>query len=136
MVNAKSAGVTFTIDPISLKSSEVVIESAWGLGEMVVGSHGMVDRFVVEKDTLQILQKRLAPKERMIAPASNGVDFADVPTSLQWSPSLQDDEIKELAGVGKKLENHFGQPQDIEWAIAADQPLPESIIVLQSRLAR
>jgi pyruvate,water dikinase len=136
MVNARSAGVMFTLNPSNGDFSKIVIEANWGLGESVVSGKITPDWIMVDKVTLEILEKRIMNKALQFErnPVTGQTDFVDVPAELQDKPCLSDEEIRELARQAKKVEKHSdGKPQDTEWAIDKDLPFPENVIFLQTR---
>ena len=135
MVNARSAGVMFTLHPATGDRSVVVIESAWGLGEAVAGGKVTPDEFVVDKKTLEIIEKRINPKHIMITydPESGQNIVVELPKEKALEPSLSDEEAKELAKYGVMIENHYNHPMDIEWAIDKDIPAPNNIFIVQAR---
>jgi len=136
MVNACSAGISFTVDPITGDTSKVVIECNWGLGEGVVSGVENVDRFVVDKESLEIIERIVGKKEKQVLNKGKGVAWEEVPLNKQSLPCLSDVEIKEVAKLGKTLEERLGCPQDIEWAIDLDFPFPQNIFLLQTRPAK
>jgi pyruvate, water dikinase len=133
MVNARSAGVLFTADPNTGNRSLMIIEANWGLGESVVGGEALPDVYVLDKDSLEIVDTRLGSKKRCITCQDVGV--AEVETSPDQCNAfcLTDREVKEIGRLGKILESHFGVPQDTEWAVDRDLQCPESVILLQTR---
>ena len=133
MVNARTAGVVFTADPNTGDTSRMIIEANWGLGESVVGGEAMPDVYVLKKDTLEILEKKLGKKSRYVTCKELGVAEEDCPAGLSGAFCLRDEEAKEIGKLGILLEKHFGVPQDVEWAIDRDLELPKSIIPLQTR---
>jgi len=134
MVNARAAGVMFTLNPINGDVSKVVIEGSWGLGETVVSGAVTPDKFVVDKVVLEINERTISPKTiECVCDAEKGVIHCDVPLSQQNTSCVDDQEIKELVRVAKQIEDHYGSPQDIEWAIDKDFPFPENIFIVQSR---
>ncbi len=135
MVNARSAGVMFTLHPATGDRSVVVIESAWGLGEAVAGGKVTPDEFIVDKKTLEIIEKRINPKHIMITydPESGQNIVVELPKEKALEPSLSDEEAKELAKYGVMIENHYNHPMDIEWAIDKDIPAPNNIFIVQAR---
>ena len=135
MVNSKIAGVTFTINPVTGKENEIVIEANWGLGETVVSGEVTPDHYVVDKRTLNITARKVAKKtvERIRDPKTGKTIKAQVPTEKQEQPCLTDEEILKLAEFAKKIEEHYGTPQDIEWAIDRDMSFPENVFITQSR---
>ena len=133
MVNARAAGIVFTADPNTGDTSRMIIEANWGLGESVVGGEAMPDVYVLKKDTLEILEKRLGKKSRYVTCKELGVSEEECPADLSGAFCLTDEEVKEIGKLGILLEKHFGVPQDVEWAIDRDLELPSSIIPLQTR---
>jgi pyruvate,water dikinase len=136
MVNAYSSGIGFTVNPITGDASKVVIESNWGLGEGVVSGVENVDRFVVDKRSLEIAEKAIGKKIKQVLNEETGVAWEEVPPDKQSLPCLNDLEIKEIAKLAMVLEERLGCPQDIEWAIDLDFPLPQNIFLLQTRPAK
>jgi pyruvate,water dikinase len=136
MVNACSAGIGFTIDPITGDASKVIIESNWGLGEGVVSGEGSVDRFAVDKQTMEITERTVGKKMRQVVNKAKGATWEEVPLDKQFIPCLNDDEIKEVAKLAKALEEGFGCLQDIEWAIDSDFRFPQNVFLLQTRPAK
>jgi pyruvate, water dikinase len=146
MVAPRAAGVMFTRSPVSGDRSVVAIEATWGLGSALVAGDVTPDAFIISKITGEITTRRVAPKIKVHSYLSNGpgVTVSDTPISLRDRPSLTDDEIRALAAIGRRVEAHYGAPQDIEWAVLggdgpgdADSGSAESaegrIVLLQSR---
>jgi pyruvate,water dikinase len=135
MVNSRSAGVMFTLHPATGDPNVVFIESSWGLGEAVVGGKVTPDEFVVDKKTLKIIEKRINKKEIMIVydPEKGENVVVKVPEDMATKPSLSDEEAVTLAKYGIKIENHYGNPMDIEWAIDKDIEPPNNIFIVQAR---
>jgi pyruvate,water dikinase len=135
MVNARAAGVVFTADPNTGDTSRMIMEANWGLGESVVSGELMPDVYVLKKDTLEILEKKLGKKSKYVTCKELGVAEEECPADLSGAFCLRDEEAKEIGKLGILLENHFGVPQDVEWAIERDSELPKSVILLQTRPA-
>ncbi len=133
MVNARSAGVLFTADPNTGDRSRMIIEANWGLGESVVGGEAMPDVFILAKDSLDVVEKKLGSKGRYIGFKEIGVAEEETPSEKSEAFCLSDEEAKEIGRLGKLLEAHFGVPQDAEWAIDQDLSCPKSVILLQTR---
>lgn len=132
MVNARAAGVSFSIDPVTKDERKVVIEAAWGLGEGVVSGSGTVDTFVIDKHNFDIVEKRIARKEKYIAMCEEGVRWEHVAPDKQEIACISDDEAKKVAAITKLLEEKMGVPQDVEWAVDESG----DIFVLQTRPAK
>jgi pyruvate, water dikinase len=130
MVDARSAGVMFTRSPLTGDRSVISIESTWGLGSAVVGGEVTPDRFVIGKITGQISVREISDKRIQHVPAEkSGTKHIETPEELRRAPSISDSELKALAEIGRKVERHYGRPQDIEWAIDRQG----EILLLQSR---
>ena len=135
MVNSKAAGVIFTLNPVTGDASQIVIEGNYGLGEAVVSGAVTPDDFIVDKNTLKIIEKRVAKKtvQYIRDPNTGKTVHVDVPIDEQAQPCLNDEEILKLAELAKHIEKYYGKPQDIEWAIDRDIPYPSNIFIVQSR---
>ncbi len=135
MVNSRSAGVMFTIHPVSGNPDVILIESSWGLGEAVVGGKVTPDEFIVDKKTLKIIDKKISRKEIMIVydPAKGENVVVKVPEDMATKPSISDEEAVELARYGLKIEKHYKHPMDIEWAIDKDIAPPRNMFIVQAR---
>ncbi len=136
MVNARSSGVSFTVDPVTGDSSRIIIDASWGLGEGVVSGVVSVDRFVVNKENLAILETSIGEKARQVITGERGVDWADVPLEKQTVPCLSNDEVVAVAKLALLLEERLGKPQDVEWAIDDDLLPPDNLFLLQTRPAK
>jgi pyruvate,water dikinase len=133
MVKARAAGIIFTADPNTGDASRIIIEANWGLGESVVSGESTPDVYILDKESLKIRDRKLGPKSRYITFKEAGVAEEEVPPEKKDKFCLSDDEAKEIGRLGRILENHFGAPQDAEWAIDEDLPFPENVILLQAR---
>ena len=135
MVNARSAGVMFTLNPVNGDPSSVVIEGSWGLGESVVSGAVTPDKFVIDKVLFEMNERTISPKniECIYDPDKGCVVHADIAPDLQSKACLDDAEIKELVRLAKRIEEHYGCAQDIEWAIDRDFTFPDNVFILQSR---
>ena len=135
MVEPRCAGVMFTCSPTTGDRSVIAIEGCWGLGSGLVSGEVTPDSFVVSKVTGEITRRAVAAKLRwhQAGPRGEGVVAADVPEPLRRQPCVTDAEIAALARLGRRVEDHYGAPQDIEWAITAGSSAGESVVLLQSR---
>ena len=119
MVEAEAAGVLFTANPVTGRRDQVVIGAAWGLGEAVVGGTVTTDDLVVDKATGAVVSRSTADKQVMTLYADHGTQERPVPEERRRAPVLDDAGAAELARLGVRVEEHFGSPQDVEWARAA-----------------
>ncbi len=119
MVDSDKAGVAFTADPSTGALDRVVIEAAFGLGEVVVSGEVEPDTYVVSKETLQPIDIRLGRKTFKIVRGADGHDtIVDLDDEQAESRVLTDDELRSIAELAIATERHNGNPQDTEWAIA------------------
>lgn len=135
MANSYTAGVMFTIHPGNGDRSVIVIDSNYGFGESVVSGEVTPDQFVVNKVTLDIIDRTISRKELCytVDLTTQKSHAIEVPFERQKVQSLIDDEIAELAWMGKQIEKHYGCPMDIEWAVDKDLPAGGNIFILQAR---
>ncbi len=158
MVNSRSSGVAFTIHPVTGEKDKIIIESSWGLGELVVAGRITPDTFVVSKESLEILEEKIARKRKALfydAQAASNVEVVIPETEEELEelgkrhpsiaklirehgispdkPSLAAEEVKALAKLALRVEESFGKPVDIEWAIDADVKPPNNIFLVQAR---
>ena len=130
MVDAKSAGVLFTRNPLSRNKNEMMIESNFGLGESVVSGYGVPDRYIIDSKTLSLISKEIGTKGTVVTPdGTSGVKMTTLTPEDGQMSSLEDDEVKAVSQAGVQIEEHFGSPQDIEWAVDKEGRLH----ILQSR---
>jgi pyruvate,water dikinase len=111
------AGVMFTIDPSSGERDHLVIEGSLGLGESVVSGQVSPDRYVIDKSTLHIIKRDVKRKELVIEPLPDGgTRTRELSGEESTQPVLSDDEVRVVAELGIRDEDHYGTPQDTEWA--------------------
>lgn len=135
MVNARSAGVAMTLNPLTGDRSKIVIDASWGLGELVVSGEVTPDNFVVDKVMLEVVGRKVAAKPIELVADAGGrrVVQRAVEPERQSQPALSNEELIAVAKLAKRAERHYGTPQDIEWAVDADLPAGENVVLLQSR---
>jgi pyruvate,water dikinase len=136
MVNARAAGIAFTVDPVTGDDSKIILEANWGLGEGVVSGAESVDGFVVNKESLEIVARHVGTKSKCVLYTEQGADWVDVPADMQSTSCISDEEIIEISRVAKSTEKTLQCAQDMEWAIDKDVPFPENIFWLQTRPAK
>lgn len=119
MVKAEVAGVAFTMNPLNGKAEEMLINSSYGLGEVVVSGLVTPDIFTLSKKTLDILGKQLGAKEKLLEMDQLGkTGLVDVTQEKREEYSLTDALVKKLGQLARKVEEHYRSPQDIEWVLA------------------
>ncbi len=118
MVNSDKAGVMFTVNPADQDARNLVIEAAFGLGEVVVSGSVTPDLYIVDKASLQIKEAQTGHKDFKIVRAPDGENELINLSPLEASaPVLSTEEVTEIAKLGLQDEAHYGSPQDTEWAI-------------------
>jgi len=150
MVAPRAAGVMFTRSPVTGDRSVVAIEGTWGLGSALVSGDVTPDSWVISKITGEITARRVSPKGKMHGYLPGGaaspspspespadpderaevmgrVTVLDTPADLREAPCLTDEEIRALAAVARRVEGHYGVPQDIEWAVL-DAPFADAAV--------
>ncbi|MEW6111975.1 MAG: PEP/pyruvate-binding domain-containing protein [Thermodesulfobacteriota bacterium] len=135
MVRSFTAGVMFTLNPATGDEATIVIDSNWGYGESVVSGEVTPDQFLVNKITMDVVRKTISDKQIYYTtdPGTDEVKKLDVDEERRTSQSILDQEIVELAGLGKLIEKHYGKPMDIEWAVEKSLPYKGEIYIVQSR---
>ncbi|MCS7172709.1 MAG: PEP/pyruvate-binding domain-containing protein [Armatimonadetes bacterium] len=135
MVHPRAAGVLFTLSPRTGDRSLIVVEGSWGPGVAVVSGEVTPDEFTINKVTLEIVHRKISPKTVQFAPSGHEglLVKVPVPEDLQTKPCLSDAEAVELARLARHLEQVYGFPLDIEWAVAENEEFPHNLYLLQSR---
>ncbi len=127
MVPAESSGVLFTANPVTGRRDEMVIDASFGLGEAIVAGQADPDRYVVNGGTWEIAERTLGAKAVAVVPRRDqGTESVRADRSREQA--LPDAQILELAKTARRVADHFGAPQDIEWAWAHGR-----LYLLQSR---
>lgn len=116
MVQSEVSGVMFTIDPVSNEKDRIIVESVWGLGEMIVQGSVIPDTYVVQKDTFSILSKEISDQSVQLTKKGTLTFEAEVPKKIRDKQKLTDEEIVKIAKIGDNLQKHYYFPQDVEWA--------------------
>jgi pyruvate,water dikinase len=135
MVQSKISGVMFTLDPVTSDKGKIVIEAIYGLGEAIVSGEVNPDLYMLEKKGLKIVDKKIVQQEwKLVRNSRGGKDLEKanirvaIPDAKQALQKLTDKDIIALAKIGKKLEDQYSFPQDIEWAKDGG-----SIFIVQTR---
>ena len=124
------AGVMFTVNPASGERGEMVIEGAFGLGESVVSGSVSPDRYLIEKEPLRLWRSEVHSKELAVEfDAEGGTRTRPLAQEESLRPVLNEREVMGLAELGLRIEEHYGAPQDTEWAFDRDG----AMWILQSR---
>ncbi|WP_461210775.1 PEP/pyruvate-binding domain-containing protein [Desulfocurvus sp. DL9XJH121] len=135
MVDSEAGGVMYSRSPVNVRDDAVFINSTWGLPKMVVDGQGAPDRFAVTRggpdgEGFAVRETRIPRKpQRYVCRAEEGVCLVEENDDRADEPSLTGEQAVELARMAVLLEEHYGSPQDIEWALSRDGRL----FILQCR---
>jgi pyruvate,water dikinase len=128
LVAAEVAGVVFTANPVTGARDELMINAAWGLGEAIVSGRVTPDTIVINKQTGAIASQEIADKEVMTVRSHAGTREEPVPVDQRHRAALEPAQGAELARLGVKIEQLYGQAMDIEWAMCDGR-----IFIVQAR---
>jgi len=128
MIESEKSGVMFTTDPVTNEKSKIVIEAIYGLGELIVQGAVTPDHYEVDKNEMKILTKYISHQEKKLVRTKDTNKEVKINKKESDKQKITDNQILDLALLGKKLERHYYFPQDIEWAIEKDK-----IYIVQTR---
>ncbi|MGI9059096.1 MAG: PEP/pyruvate-binding domain-containing protein [Ktedonobacteraceae bacterium] len=128
LVSADAAGIMFTANPVTGGHDQIMINAAWGLGEAIVGGLVTPDTVVVDKNSGAIVTYEINEKDVMTMRTSTGTREEPVPVERRRQAVLSPAQVAELARLGMRIEQLYGQPMDIEWVLSAD-----SFFIVQAR---
>lgn len=124
MAFSKAAGVMFTVNVATGDDTKIMIEGSWGLGEYIVSGTVTPDNYLVDKKSMKIVDKTINKKViELVRLPSGGTVEQKVPDDLVNAPALTDEQILELAGYAKEIENHYGCYMDMEWSLDQNDKL-------------
>jgi pyruvate,water dikinase len=136
MVNARSAGVTLTVQPTTGDLTKTVVEGNWGLGESVVSGEITPDSFLVDKVSRSIVSSTISNKPRMVVYKKDGIGMVSVPAEKQDRACIDERELDEIVRISLEVETYFDMPQDMEWVFDEDMQFPENLFWVQTRPAK
>lgn len=116
MVQSEVSGVMFTLNPVNNDKSIIVVESVWGLGEMIVQGAATPDHFEVDRKSWEILRKEISNQKIQLIKTGGVTKQTAVPKSKVGVQKVSDRVIIQVAKLGQKLQDHYKFPQDVEWA--------------------
>ena len=122
MVNAEKSGIAFSVHPVTEDRNQLIIEAGYGLGEAIVSGQITPDSYVVEKDSLKIVDVVVGEQSRGLfrkTDGSGGSEWHELGEKGK-AQVLNEEQIKELSEIIIHIENHYGFPCDIEWAFVED----------------
>lgn len=128
MVNSEFSGIMFTVDPNS-GAKNIVIEGGYGLGEAIVGGEVTPDTYVVDKQKMEIIKKRISTQTwKYVRGPKGGVVKEDMPKAAVKAQKIPDGRVQEIAEIGRQIEIHYEKPMDMEWCIEDDK-----VYIVQAR---
>lgn len=128
MVASESSGIIFTVDPVTGEKDKIVIEAVWGLGELIVQGAISPDKYIVQKETFDILSKEVSDQDIYLAKVQGVNRKEKVPIVKRGLQKISDGQITALAKIAQNIEKHYYFPQDIEWALQKD-----TLYIVQTR---
>jgi pyruvate,water dikinase len=135
MVNARAAGVAITMNPATGDRSKITVDASYGVGEMVVSGTVTPDNIVLDKVMLAVVSQTIGDKHAELVPDAGAQQLVEreVDPARRARRCLDDAELTAVAQLAKRCEKHYRCPQDVEWAVDADLPAGENVLLLQSR---
>lgn len=124
MVTSEKSGVMFTVEPVTSDNTKIKIEAVYGLGEGIVSGEITPDAYIINKEDLSVVNVETVDQEKMISRVDNNEEehgntgWVDVPVAQVKLQKLSPEEMHELAGIGRHIEQIYQGHQDIEWAWA------------------
>src|SRR5437016_2823877 len=118
LVLADAAGILFTSNPLTGERDQVMINAAWGLGEAIVSGQVTPDTVVIDRASGTIIAQQISEKEVMTVRSPEGTSEEPVPVGKRTSAVLTAVQAAQLARIGVRIEERYGQPMDIEWALS------------------
>jgi pyruvate,water dikinase len=130
MVNSDASGIMFSVNPVTNNTDEIIIEAVYGLGETAVSGSVNPNVYLVDKTSMQITKTEIKKQDwGLFRDQNTGKNVRhDIPVEMQHRQILSEQQILTLAGLAKKIEDHYGKPQDMEWAMEN-----KKIYIVQSR---
>lgn len=124
MVQSDVSGIMFTINPLTNNRKEISVEAAYGLGQPIVSGEVTPDQFIVNKETCKIKSRHISLQTWQLTYAGK----TKISKAHQKTQKLEDRYVEKIAEMGKRIEEHYDFPQDIEWAIERGK-----LLIVQSR---
>lgn len=127
MIDAKKSGVIFTVNPVNNNRNEMLIESAFGLGEAIVSGMVTPDSFLIDKENQKIISENINEKKIAIIRQNGKNKTMKLSNKKANERTLNEKELRQLISQSLKIESYYKKPMDIEWAI------DDKIYILQAR---
>lgn len=127
-IESDVSGIMFTVNPVTNNKNQIIIETIWGLGEYIVQGQVTPDQIILDKSNWSVISKNHVSQEVMLVHSTNETKEVAVARYRRSRLKITDEVAMKIAKIGQKLHNHYGKPQDIEFAIQK-----EKIYIVQTR---
>jgi pyruvate, water dikinase len=117
LIQSEISGIMFTVNPVSNNKNQIVIETIWGLGEYIVQGYLTPDQIILNKSNWNIISQNHVPQDVQLLKSKTETKEVPVPKSKRNKIKISHELAIKIAKIGQKLHNHYGKPQDIEFAI-------------------
>ncbi len=121
LINSEISGIMFTANPVTGNKSEIIVETIWGLGEYIVQGKITPDQYIVDKADWQITSENHVSQTIQLIRGKDETKEAPVPKTKRSKKKIDAKMALKIAKIGQKLHNHYGRPQDVEFAIDRGQ---------------
>ncbi len=134
MVDPIASGVAFTLNPTNGDRSQIAVDASWGLGEAVVSGEVTPDNFLVDKVLREVIHRDISDKGvEYCLTDGGGVERQEIVGERRTTPAVTDEDLTAIAILARRAEQHYGCPQDVEWALDKHLAAGENVVMLQSR---
>ncbi|MFA5749616.1 MAG: phosphoenolpyruvate synthase [Candidatus Shapirobacteria bacterium] len=121
LINSEISGIMFTTNPVTNAKNEIIVETIWGLGEYIVQGKITPDQYVIDKNTWKIISENHVHQDVQLIKDKDETGEVPVPKTKRDKKKIDTTMALKIAKIGQKLHNHYGKPQDIEFAIDRDK---------------
>ncbi len=117
LINSEISGIMFTTNPVTNAKNEIIVETIWGLGEYIVQGKITPDQFIIDKNEWEIISENHVSQDIQLVRDQDETGEVKVPNSKKNRKKIDANMAIKIAKIGQKLHNHYGKPQDVEFAI-------------------
>ena len=117
LINSEVSGIMFTTNPVTNAKNEIIVETIWGLGEYIVQGKITPDQHVIDKNDWKIISEEHVDQDIQLIKGKDETKETTVPKSKKNKKKINISMAIKIAKIGQKLHNHYGKPQDVEFAI-------------------
>jgi len=117
MINSEISGICFTVNPVTNEKNQIIVETIWGLGEYIVQGEITPDQHIIDKNDWKVISYNKTFQDIQLVKSENETKKSSVPKSKQNKPKISNATAIQVAKIAQRLHNHYGKPQDIEFAL-------------------